>query len=71
MIFRHMNGFDQHTNPSCFLRQPGRILQCRLVMDPERFPDDRDEAINGGHCGREEGGLPGSGRTAQNPLNIR
>ena len=40
-----MNGFDQHTNPSCFLRQPGRILQCRLVMDPERFPDDRDEAM--------------------------
>ncbi len=45
MIFRRMNGFDQHTNPSCFLRQPGRILQCRLVMDPERFPDDRDEAM--------------------------
>ena len=45
MIFSRMNGFDQHTNPSCFLRQPGRILQCRLVMDPERFPDDRDEAM--------------------------
>ena len=45
MIFRHMNGFIQHTNPSCFLRQPQRILQCRLVMDPERFPDDRDEAM--------------------------